>query len=133
MRHIYQSVYVSKNGKGVPSGNITVYLAATSTLATVYTTLTGGSAVTGSVVQSDSSGNFSFYVDDADYGFTQKFKIVLSKAEFVTTTYDNISVIPTDVYSGAGTGGSGSAGAGNQYVSVVIGGTTYKLLHDGTI
>ena len=32
-----------------------------------------------------------------------------------------------------GTGGSGSAGAGNQYVELNIDGTVYKLLHDGTV
>ena len=31
------------------------------------------------------------------------------------------------------TGGTGSAGAGNQFVELVIGGTTYKVLHDGTV
>ena len=31
------------------------------------------------------------------------------------------------------TGGSGSAGAGNQYIELDIGGTTYKVLHDGTV
>lgn len=31
------------------------------------------------------------------------------------------------------TGGTGSAGAGNQYVELTIGGTTYKVLHDGTV
>lgn len=31
------------------------------------------------------------------------------------------------------TGGAGSAGAGNQYVELNIGGTTYKVLHDGTV
>lgn len=30
-------------------------------------------------------------------------------------------------------GGMGSAGAGKQYVAMTIGGTTYKVLHDGTI
>ncbi len=29
--------------------------------------------------------------------------------------------------------GTGSAGAGKQYVELRIGGTRYKLLHDGTI
>lgn len=36
-------------------------------------------------------------------------------------------------YSDGGTGGSGSAGAGNQYVELNINGTTYKILHDGTV
>lgn len=31
------------------------------------------------------------------------------------------------------TGGSGSGGAGNQYVQMTVNGTTYKLLHDGTV
>jgi len=31
------------------------------------------------------------------------------------------------------TGGSGSAGSGNQYVELNINGTTYKVLHDGTV
>ncbi len=31
------------------------------------------------------------------------------------------------------TGGAGSAGAGAQYVELSIGGTTYKVLHDGTV
>jgi hypothetical protein len=31
------------------------------------------------------------------------------------------------------TGGSASAGAGNQYVELTINGTTYKVLHDGTV
>ena len=31
------------------------------------------------------------------------------------------------------TGGSSSAGAGNQYVEIWIGGTGYKVLHDGQI
>lgn len=32
-----------------------------------------------------------------------------------------------------GAGSSGSAGAGNQYVEINAGGTTYKVLHDGTV
>lgn len=31
------------------------------------------------------------------------------------------------------TGGTGSAGAGNQYIQINVGGTTYKVLHDGTV
>lgn len=31
------------------------------------------------------------------------------------------------------TGGSGSAGAGNQYVELSINGTVYRVLHDGTV
>lgn len=42
----------------------------------------------------------------------------------------------TDYYicmSDTSTGGTGSAGAGNQYVEIEIAGNTYKVLHDGTV
>lgn len=35
--------------------------------------------------------------------------------------------------SSRATGGTGSAGAGNQYVELNVAGTTYKVLHDGTV
>jgi hypothetical protein len=35
--------------------------------------------------------------------------------------------------SSTNTGGAGSAGAGNQYIEIHINGTTYKVLHDGTV
>jgi hypothetical protein len=38
----------------------------------------------------------------------------------------------TTISSGT-TGGTGAAGAGNQYVEIDINGTKYKILHDGTI
>lgn len=37
------------------------------------------------------------------------------------------------VASDGTTGGTGSAGAGNQYVELYIGGTGYRVLHDGTL
>lgn len=40
---------------------------------------------------------------------------------------------PQAISSDGTTGGSASAGAGNQYVELTIGGTTYKVLHDGTV
>lgn len=41
-------------------------------------------------------------------------------------------VMPQAATSDGTTGGTGSAGAGTQYVELTIGGTTYKVLHDGT-
>jgi hypothetical protein len=35
--------------------------------------------------------------------------------------------------SSTNTGGAGSAGVGNQYIEIHINGTTYKVLHDGTV
>ena len=49
-----------------------------------------------------------------------------------------VSILATNVLyyspnSSGITGGSASAGAGNQYVELTINGTTYKVLHDGTV
>lgn len=44
--------------------------------------------------------------------------------------------IDTNAYAidpGTAAGGSGSAGAGNQYIVIKVGGVSYKVLHDGTI
>ena len=43
------------------------------------------------------------------------------------------SVFCNDIDQNSTTGGTGSAGAGNQYITLTIDGTTYKLLHDGTV
>lgn len=94
-RHIFQSAFVDQNGNAVQEGNITVYLAGTTDLATIYSVVSGGSAVTGSVVTSDNSGNYSFYVDTDDYSFTQLFKIIPSKDTFVSVPRDYIEIIPT--------------------------------------
>lgn len=45
----------------------------------------------------------------------------------VASVQDSITVASEGV-----TGGTGSAGAGNQYVEITIDGTTYRVLHDGT-
>ena len=31
------------------------------------------------------------------------------------------------------TGGTGSAGSGNQYIEIEVNGNVYKVLHDGTV
>jgi len=38
-----------------------------------------------------------------------------------------------EVASDGTTGGTGSAGAGNQYFELTVGANTYKVLHDGTV
>ena len=59
---------------------------------------------------------------------------------FVNTTDVNLTnaagykIDGNDIANSDGTtGGAASAGAGNQYVELVIGATTYKVLHDGTV
>ena len=43
------------------------------------------------------------------------------------------AVFCNDIDQNSTTGGTGSAGAGNQYITLTIDGATYKLLHDGTV
>lgn len=51
--------------------------------------------------------------------------------DFATKVDDNLNhILDKAIFDGAATGGTGSAGAGKQYVSVKIGGVVYKLLHD---
>lgn len=78
----------SVTGQVRGSSLISVYLAGTSTVASIYTASTGGSPVNS--VTSDAVGRFSFYVDESDYPLTQLFKIISSKIGFDSITYDNI-------------------------------------------
>jgi hypothetical protein len=99
MRHIYQGTFKDQNGAVVGSattsdgnpGTVTVYLAGTDTLASVYTAAAGGVAVNS--VSTDVYGYFYFWVDDATYAFGQLFKIVLTHRDFIARTYDNITIV----------------------------------------
>ena len=67
-------------------------------------------------------------------------KVIVGNVTTDTTVY---SANQPDWYNGSATenictsdgdtGGASSAGAGNQYVELNIGGTVYKVLHDGTV
>lgn len=98
MRHIYQGTFQDGSGRIVPSASVTVYLAGLTTLASIYSAESGGLAVTGSVVTTDSAGKFSFWVDDTEYTPQQKFKLTLSKTGYVTKSWDNIIIIPEEGY-----------------------------------
>ncbi len=93
MRYIGQGTYKDGEGHPVTSGTVNVYLAGTSTPASVYTALTGGTAVN-SVTTDSENGSFKFYVDDADYVPTQRFRIILSKTNFISIGYDYIKLFP---------------------------------------
>ena len=83
------------------------------------------------------AGTLQFQTRQDDETFGETFLMVsrsgttVGDVNFSTGTlkYSGIEVTASD----GTTGGTGSAGAGNQYVELVIGGTTYKLLHDGTV
>jgi hypothetical protein len=49
-------------------------------------------------VSTDAYGYFEFWVDDSEYVPSQRFKIVLSHANFESKTYDDIKIIPDEPY-----------------------------------
>lgn len=111
-RYIKQGVARDGAGNVIADATISVYEAATTTVASIYTASSGGTAVNS--VDSDTDGSFYFYVDDSDYDRTQKFKIVLSKTGYTSQTWDNVilmdaSEISADaVLNTAGTSTSGN-------------------------
>ena len=97
-RYVYQGTMRDGHGHVILDGTVSVYLAGTTTAADVYEASTGGTAVN-SVTSSSTDGTFAFYVDLDAYDAWQLFKVVLSKAGFSTSTYDNIAII-TPVFTG---------------------------------
>jgi len=102
-RYKYDGTFKDGNGRVVGTattsdgvaGTISVYLAGTTTAASVYTASAGGAAVNS--VSTDTHGYFYFWVDDGVYAVSQTFKITLSHADFESKSYDNI-VIFVPVY-----------------------------------
>ena len=89
MRFKYQDHFVDGNGRVIKDGTVTVYLAGTSTPATIYADETTVTPITGSVVTTATDGLFGFWIDMVS---GQKFKLVLSKANYVTQTYDDVAI-----------------------------------------
>lgn len=77
----------------------------------------------------DGRAQFRWGDPDSDFQGAITYDHALDEMEFRT---DGSIRMELDSNTGS-TGGSGSAGAGNQYVELKIGGQRYKLLHDGTI
>jgi parallel beta-helix repeat protein len=96
MRYIYQDVVQDIYGGAIQGATVTIYLAGTTDAVDVYAALAGGAAVNS--VLTDTSGQFSFYVDDSEYTPTQRFKIVVSKSPYVNDTIDYIKIIPDETY-----------------------------------
>jgi len=108
-RYIYQHNVFDPEGNVLDSATVTVYLAGTDTLATIYTQVSGGSADADSAILTDSAGTFAFYVDTTDYAASQRFKYVVSKTGYTSQTWDYLQVIPyndvEDAAYGAGWNG----------------------------
>jgi hypothetical protein len=91
-RHICQGLFRDQNGKIVLSGTVSVFLAGTSTPASIYAASSGGASIA-SVTSSASTGRWVFYVDDTEYLAEQLFDLILSKTGYESQTYPNVAVI----------------------------------------
>lgn len=104
MRYKYQSFATDGNGSVIQEATINIYLAGSTTAASVYAASSGGTAVNS--VESDSNGYFYFWVEGYDdgVGYTgeQLFKLIVSKTHFGNKTLDNIEILPL-LYAGTGT------------------------------
>jgi hypothetical protein len=90
MRRKYSATVRDRHGNIVAAASVSVFLAGTTTPASIYTTLTGATAVNGTV--SDEAGRYIFYVDTFDYDVDQTFKIVCSKGTMTALTIDNVYI-----------------------------------------
>lgn len=90
MRYNFKSVARDGAGNIVPSATVSVYLAGTTTAASIYTALAGGTAVNS--VTSGTDGSFEFYIDDTDYAGTQRFKITIAKSNYASVTRDYLTI-----------------------------------------
>jgi len=94
-RYIYQGTAQDGTGRVIGSATVSVYLAGTTTAATIYAANTGA-ADSDSAVSTDATyGTFSFFVDNTDYKPTQLFKVVISKTNYTSLTFDNLRILPS--------------------------------------
>lgn len=94
MRYKFYGVASAGNGSVVGAMTVSVFLAGTTTPASIYAASSGGVAVN-SVLTTDTVtdvGRYSFYVDDGDYSPTQNFDITFSKTGYNSQTYSNIKM-----------------------------------------
>lgn len=94
MRCILTGIARDGNGNIVPSATITPFLYGTSTATSIYTTLTGATAVNS--VTAGADGSFTFYVDRFDYDRDQCFDIQISKTSgghtWTEWTWTNVDI-----------------------------------------
>jgi hypothetical protein len=133
-RYQYQNTARSGMGTVIPLAVVNVYAAGSTTVVNVYAASTGGAHITS--VTADAYGIFTFFVDEADYYQSQKFKVVITKTNFATQTIDNITVFPgfpVTIVSSTPADAVGSNGdvqiyesGANHYILWKAGGKWYK-------
>lgn len=90
MRCYYKGIARDVLGNTVGSATVSVYLAGSSTAATIYQSLDGTTGVNS--VTANNSGIYEFWVDRFDYDSSQKFKIITSRTGKTAITWDNLNI-----------------------------------------
>lgn len=90
----YKLQGIARDGAGniIADASVSVYLAGTTTAASVYKASSGGTAVNS--VDTDDEGFYELYVDSIDYSLSQNFKITISKSGYTSKTFDEIDIFP---------------------------------------
>lgn len=83
-----------RRGRLIIGATITLTETGGSVVAIAYEASTGGSAIPNGQLTSDSDGRVKFWVDEADYGSNQFFRVTLTGPSFVTQIVDDVVVIP---------------------------------------
>lgn len=99
---------------------------------------TDAGTVVGNTCVDTGTGTNAYYFRAAGAGSLQNLMFRANSQTGFTSPYATSGAVVfaqeiRGVDSDGTTGGTGSAGAGNQYVELEINGTTYKVLHDGTV
>ncbi len=124
-RFPFQSTAVDQLGKVMSEETVTVTLTGTATVAIIYAASSGGSAIANGVITTGTDGSFKFWVDEADYSSTQRFRIAISGDKFVTKTNDDVPIVISDTL-GSLTPTDGNFAVGNGTIWVVESGATAR-------
>jgi hypothetical protein len=91
MRYYYEGHFTDGNGRAIEAGTITVSISAPGNiLATIYDSLSSLTPISGSVVTSASDGKFYFFMDCADYDVYQRFRLTMTKQNYITKIYSSV-------------------------------------------
>lgn len=91
--HFFMTIIDEADGRPMMNADASIYLAGGTTTAKAWNAESGGTYNNNAPQrQTDTSGFFEFWIDEADYDTAQKFKIVINKSTF-TKTLDNIDII----------------------------------------
>jgi len=129
----YCKTGIARDGHGniISSATVSVYLAGTTTAASVYAASAGGTAVNS--VTSGTDGSFTMFFDDTDYYQSQLFKLVMSKSGFTSTTYDNVIAFPLGSLTIVATVPSNAVGSNGDFVIIEASGVHHLAWKAGGI